>query len=115
MAFVRVLAGLEPVLAAGVPAGLLERRYGVPLQALGAVAAGSEAPSQGSVQPVQNSGEHPAGLPPDAAAWLEAAATRHTSGDTARMSQRLLDDFRRGVLGPIALELPTAAKVPGQP
>jgi ribosome biogenesis GTPase A len=115
MAFVRVLAGLEPVLAAGVPAGLLERRYGVPLQALGAVAAGSEAPSQGSVQPVQNSGEHPAGLSPDAAAWLEAAATRHTSGDTARMSQRLLDDFRRGVLGPIALELPAAAKVPGQP
>jgi ribosome biogenesis GTPase A len=106
MAFVRVLAALEPVLAAGVPAGLLERRYGVPLQALAAAAACSEEPFEGSVQAVQNAGERPAGIPPDAAAWLEAAATRHTSGDTARMAQRLLDDFRRGVLGPIALELP---------
>ena len=41
-----------------------------------------------------------------ATAWLEAAATRHTSGDSARMAQRLLDDFRRGKLGAIALELP---------
>ena len=38
--------------------------------------------------------------------WLLAAARRHTSGDTSRMAQRLLDDFRRGLLGPIALELP---------
>jgi ribosome biogenesis GTPase A len=47
-------------------------------------------------------------LPPaiDAETWLAAAAERHTSGDTARMAQRLLDDFRRGVLGAIALELP---------
>jgi ribosome biogenesis GTPase A len=42
----------------------------------------------------------------DAETWLAAAAARHTSGDTARMAQRLLDDFRRGVLGAIALELP---------
>jgi ribosome biogenesis GTPase A len=37
---------------------------------------------------------------------LEAAAGRHTSGDLARMAQRLLDDYRRGMLGPLALELP---------
>jgi len=74
LAFVDLLSHLEAVPAAGVPAGLLERRYGV------------------------------AG--PDAAQWLEAAAARHTSGDLGRMAQRLLDDFRRGKLGTIALELP---------
>jgi ribosome biogenesis GTPase A len=84
MAFVTLLARLEGQAAAGVPAGLLERRYG---EAVPPLAAGPEGA-------------------PDAAAWLEAAAARHTSGDTARMAQRLLDDFRRGVLGPIALELP---------
>ena len=42
----------------------------------------------------------------DPNAWLEAAASRHTSGDEGRMAQRLLDDFRRAQLGPIALELP---------
>jgi ribosome biogenesis GTPase A len=42
----------------------------------------------------------------DAHGWLQAAADRHTSGDTARMAQRFLDDFRRGMLGPLALELP---------
>jgi ribosome biogenesis GTPase A len=47
------------------------------------------------------------GVPvPDAHGWLEAAAARHTSGDRARMAQRFLDDFRRGTLGPLALELP---------
>lgn len=44
--------------------------------------------------------------PPDAEAWLAAAAARHTSGDPVRMAQRLLDDFRRSLLGSIALELP---------
>ena len=38
--------------------------------------------------------------------WLAAAAARHTSGDLQRMSTKLLDDFRRSHLGPIALELP---------
>ncbi len=74
LAFVDLLNQLEAVPAAGVAAGLLERRYGV--------------------------------VGPDAARWLEAAAARHTSGDTARMAQRLLDDFRRGKLGAIAIELP---------
>jgi ribosome biogenesis GTPase A len=74
LAFVALLARLQGESGGGVPAGLLETRYGVP----GA----------------------------DGAAWLEAAAGRHTSGDTSRMAQRLLDDFRKGKLGAIALELP---------
>ena len=78
LAFIHVLTGLEPVEAAGVSQGLLEGRYGVALDPLA----------------------H------DPEAWLTAAAARHTSGDTARMAQRLLDDFRRGQLGAIALELP---------
>ena len=83
LAFVVLLAGLEQRQIAGVPAGLLEGRYGLPVPSL-------------------------AGAGPDANGWLEAAAARHTSGDTARMAQRLLDDFRRGQLGALALELPDA-------
>jgi ribosome biogenesis GTPase A len=44
----------------------------------------------------------------DPEAWLTLAATRHTSGDRARMAQRLLDDFRKGLLGPMGLEAPPA-------
>jgi len=94
LAFVRLLALLEPVAAAGVAPGLLERRYGLPVPVLdigaddGALVLAGEAPR------------------PDAAHWLLAAASRHTSGDSLRMAQRLLDDYRRGLLGPIALELP---------
>ncbi len=42
----------------------------------------------------------------DKSLWLLSAAKRHTSGDTRRMSQRLLDDFRKNLLGNISLELP---------
>ena len=42
----------------------------------------------------------------DKSLWLLSAAERHTSGDTRRMSQRLLDDFRKNLLGNISLELP---------
>ncbi len=42
----------------------------------------------------------------DKSSWLLSAAERHTSGDTMRMSQRLLDDFRKNLLGNISLELP---------
>jgi ribosome biogenesis GTPase A len=91
LAFVRLLAALEPLAEAGVTPGLLERRYGVPLQPLLAGAPVGDAP------PI-----------PDAEAWLAAAAARHTSGDGGRMAQRLLDDFRRSLLGAIALELPGA-------
>ena len=92
LAFVRLLALLEPVAAAGVAPGLLERRYGLPMPVLPAATA---AAPMGALLAT-----------PDAANWLLAAASRHTSGDSLRMSQRLLDDYRRGLLGPIALELP---------
>ena len=106
MAFVQMLAGLEGTAASGVKPGLLESRYGVPVQPL----EGATSLIDRSVQAVQNQGDapdepvHP--LRPDAHGWLEATAARHTSGDTARMAQRFLDDFRRGMLGPLALELP---------
>ncbi len=90
LAFVALLAGLEQLPAAGVPHGLLERRYGLAVQ--------------NSVQDVRNL-EAPA-FQPDADAWLAAAAERHTSGDSLRMATKLLDDFRCGRLGAIALELP---------
>ena len=77
-AFLRRLLQLEAQEASGVIIGQLEGRYGVAL----------------------------AGETADPAFWLEAAAARHTSTDTARMAQRLLDDFRKSTLGSIALELP---------
>jgi len=103
MAFVQMLAALERVASSGVKPGLLESRYGVPLLPL----ADS---SSDSVQHVRSQGEvsEEEAFPrrPDADGWLRAAAERHTSADTARMAQRFLDDFRRGMLGPLALELP---------
>lgn len=81
LAFVQLLAILEALPAAGVTAGLLEKRYGLPLAAL------------------------PSGAP-DAENWLSAVAEKHTSGDTLRMATKLLDDYRRALLGPMALELP---------
>jgi ribosome biogenesis GTPase A len=103
MAFVQMLAALERVASSGVKPGLLESRYGVPLMPLGDL-------SSDSVQHVQLQAEvleeEPSPRRPDADGWLRAAAERHTSGDTARMAQRFLDDFRRGMLGPLALELP---------
>ena len=93
LAFVRLLALLEPVAAAGVAPGLLERRYGLPMPTLLTTIDGAALRAGDSSTP-------------DAANWLLAAAGRHTSGDSVRMGQRLLDDYRRGLLGPIALELP---------
>jgi len=87
IAFLSILAALETVPDAGVPAGLLQGRYGIARRALA-----------GGV------GEEGGGE--DGAGWLAEAAARHTSGDTGRMAQRLLDDFRRSLLGSIALELP---------
>ena len=90
LAFMRLLALLESEAAAGVAPGLLEKRYGVPLASLPPAVADA-------AQTL---------LPPDVETWLAAAAARHTSGDGLRMAQRLLDDFRRQLLGPISLELP---------
>lgn len=77
-AFLHLLRDGQRREASGVVLSNLEQRYGTPM-------AGSTA---------------------DPAFWLEATALRHTSGDTARMAQRLLDDFRRLLLGAISLELP---------
>ncbi|MEY4746760.1 MAG: hypothetical protein RLZZ442_1352, partial [Cyanobacteriota bacterium] len=80
-AFLQLLTLLEAEPAAGVPAGLVGQRYGIPLGVL---------PGGG----------------PDVEGWLVTAAERHTSGDSLRMATKLLDDFRCARLGPIALELP---------
>jgi ribosome biogenesis GTPase A len=97
LALIQRLASLEAVPAAAVAAGLLEGRYGPSLAPLGASAV---------LAPAGVAAVDAGGVAVDAETWLATAAARHTSGDTARMAQRLLDDFRRGVLGPIALELP---------
>jgi ribosome biogenesis GTPase A len=81
LAFAQLLRLLEGVADSGVAAGLLERRYAIPLAAL---------PTGG----------------PDVEGWLAAAAERHTGNDTLRMATKLLDDFRCSRLGAIALELP---------
>ena len=62
---------------AGVTLGILQKRYGLAFN--------------------RNDDPHE---------WLITAAQRHTSGDTTRMAQRLLDDFRKTLLGLISLELP---------
>ena len=80
-AFLQLLSLLEAEPAAGVPPGLVGKRYGIPL------------------------GELPGGGP-DVEGWLVIAAERHTSGDSLRMATKLLDDFRCARLGAIALELP---------
>ncbi|WP_413441883.1 ribosome biogenesis GTPase YlqF [Synechococcus sp. MIT S1220] len=77
-AFLERLIGLQVDVAAGVVLSAVEKRYGIPLT----------------------------GDKVDLAIWVQRAAARHTSGDTARMAQRLLDDFRKSALGSIALELP---------
>ena len=73
-----LLIALQRQPASGVVLKVLEGRYGIPVS----------------------------GETADPAYWLEAAAARHTSGDSSRMAQRLLDDFRKSALGSIALELP---------
>jgi ribosome biogenesis GTPase A len=81
LAFLQLLTLLEAQPAAGVAPGLVEKRYGIALEAL-------------------------AGGGPDVEGWLAAAAARHTSGDSLRMATKVLDDFRCARLGAIALELP---------
>jgi ribosome biogenesis GTPase A len=97
--------------AAGVEPGLLERRYGMALTLLPDAFEAAAVAVEGGLPTHDSARLMPSGAPamaasPDAEAWLAVAAARHTSGDTLRMAQRLLDDFRRSLLGPIALELP---------
>ena len=77
-AFLRLLSEMQSRAGAGVSLERVERRYGIPVS----------------------------GATADPALWMEAAALKHTSADTARMAQRLMDDFRKSALGSISLELP---------
>ena len=77
-AFLRMLAAMEQRPGSGVSLSRVESRYGIAL----------------------------AGETADPAFWMQAAAEKHTSADTARMAQRLMDDFRKSALGSISLELP---------
>ncbi len=76
--FMNLLEKLKNRKAAGIHSLCLEKRYGI----------------------VFNESNR------DKSSWLLSAAERHTSGDINRMSQRLLDDFRKNLLGNISLELP---------
>ena len=76
--FMKLLESLENLQEAGIKSMCLQHRYGVCVNE--------------SIK--------------DKSIWLLSAAARHTSGDTRRMSQRLLDDFRKNLLGNISLELP---------
>ena len=78
IAFLQILGKLEVVNSAGISLQNLRKRYGVDY--LGS-----------NMNPYQ---------------WLVSAAELHTSSDTRRMAQRLLDDFRKSLLGLISLELP---------
>ena len=76
--FMSLLKRLENIKEAGINSMCLQKRYGIFLNK--------------SIK--------------DNSSWLLSAAERHTSGDTIRMSQRLLDDYRKNLLGNISLELP---------
>lgn len=76
--FMKLLETLEKTQEAGIKAMCLQNRYGIFVN-----------------ETIK-----------DKSLWLLSAAERHTSGDTRRMSQRLLDDFRKNLLGNISLELP---------
>ncbi len=78
LAFLKMLGELEKKTAAGVSSDLLEQRYGQAFK----------------------------GSYTDTNEWLIAVSQRHTSGNTMRMAQRLIDDFRQTLLGLISLELP---------
>ena len=90
LAFLRLLITLQRDPRAGVAQGLLLQRYGMAVGALAAAA--GDGPDLADVE-----------------TWLQAAAARHTSGDTTRMATKLLDDYRCARLGAIALELPQVA------
>ncbi|MCP9884727.1 ribosome biogenesis GTPase YlqF [Synechococcus sp. ATX 2A4] len=120
VAFLHLLDALASVPETGLPEQLLEKRYGVALpRRQGRRHADGEHDDASEEDRERDcAGARALESLPDGLAWLEAAAARHTSGDTARMAQRLLDDFRRAVLGPIALERPpqkTAAPATATP
>ncbi len=79
IAFLKMLHRLEATKKAGVILEVLEQRYGLPLK------------------------RHNI----DADKWLTKVAKSHTSCNKSRMAQRVLDDFRKTLLGHISLELPS--------
>ena len=76
--FMKLLETLGSIKESGIKSMCLQNRYGIFVN--------------GTIQ--------------DKSLWLLSAAERHTSGDIRRMAQRLLDDFRKNLLGNISLELP---------
>ncbi len=78
ISFINILKQLEDKPSAGVKSCLLEKKYGIAL----------ETEKMGAFH------------------WLNAVSKIHTSSDRVRMSQRIVDDYRRTSLGLIALELP---------
>ena len=78
ISFMHLLEKLENIKEAGIKSMCLQNRYGIFVNE----------------------------IIKDKSLWLLSAAERHTSGDIRRMSQRLLDDFRKNLLGNISLELP---------
>ncbi|MFN9645365.1 MAG: ribosome biogenesis GTPase YlqF [Cyanobacteriota bacterium] len=86
LAFLQRLLALTAQPSSGAAPGALETRYGMAL--------------------VPTASDAVEAVAPDPQGWLASAAARHTSGDGLRMATRLLDDFRCGRLGPMALELP---------
>ena len=78
IALLNMLQDLEGNTAAAVSLEKLDQRYGLPFE----------------------------GNKKNLDQWLLAIAQRHTSGNTSRMAQRLVDDFRQTFLGKISLELP---------
>ena len=91
LAFLRRLVALSAQPVSGAALGALQTRYGMAL-----------APTA----PDELEGDGPEAGVADPHSWLASAAARHTSGDGLRMATRLLDDFRCGRLGSVALELP---------
>ena len=78
ISFLNKLRDFVAINNSGVSADLLKQRYGIPF-------------TQENADPYY---------------WLTTAANRHTSSNTQRMAQRLIDDFRKSMLGLISLELP---------
>ena len=76
ISFLKLLHQLQARKDSGVPIEILEQRYGIPFEIM------------------------------DAERWLIRVAELHTSGEKRRMAQRLLDDFRKALLGHVSLELP---------
>ncbi len=78
IAFLKMLQRLETDRLSGFQVEMLESRYGLAVK--------------------DNNSEE----------WLKLVADRHASGDQRRMAYKILDDFRKGFLGLITLELPNA-------